>query len=133
METLIKRYHGCSLRNRDGTNKIISKGYQCSWPTNKLVSRPTKLKYLKGRVYRTRYGQRSFTKEIRERYLHLVRTNIYNALREVYGDDAVIMHHITEIDSSKMNKDNAHWELRSKTGSYKELKNVPEGTVYCSR
>ena len=37
-------YHGCGLRNRNGTNKLIDykRGYQCLFPTEKRYWKPYK-------------------------------------------------------------------------------------------
>ena len=54
---ILRVYHGCSLRNRNGLNKRVDykRGYQCILATNKPYWRRTKNKYKFKKVYNTRY------------------------------------------------------------------------------
>ena len=55
-EVSVKRYHGCSRVNRNGTHKLIDyrRGERCICPTNNRCQKEAKVKYLVRRPYLTR-------------------------------------------------------------------------------
>ena len=64
-------YHGCGLRNKNGTNKIIDykRGFQCLFPTDKRywkpyhkVSKKTRHRHVKFTRYMSNLGMNCFAK-----------------------------------------------------------------------
>ena len=61
-----EKYHGCGLRNRNGTRKQICYriGESCISETNEQCWRKTKSNYLKKKAYFTRQYSKALTKRL---------------------------------------------------------------------
>ena len=81
-------YHGCGVRNRNGSNKPIDSynGERCIRPTAEHCWWPVKEKYLKRRrPYPSRYALK-----IRDEVCDKVRGTIESAIKKTFPDSLVV-------------------------------------------